>query len=168
MIDCDLAPGSTFEASAHPFAEFSLSQAGDEVLRLHYVFDSEIEKNGGFAYQCEYPGLPYTLQFFRTPYLQRESYRVVHNGEVILATEILRPLRTAAMTYMDGTIWHCHTKLLGSVEINDSDGNLVLHTSLRVGLLMGVSSLHIDHVMENERALPLLLTLTHFTTHSER
>lgn len=166
LLDCDLTPGSTFEASAHPFAEFSLSQAGDEILRLGYVSESEIEQDGGIAYRCEYAGLPWTLQFFRTPYLQRESYRVIHNGTVILATEILRPFRTAAMTYTDGTIWHCHTELLG-VDINDSDGNRVLHTSRRVGLLMGVSSLHIDHVMEDERALPLLLTLTHFTTHSE-
>jgi hypothetical protein len=167
LLDCDLTPGSTFEASAHPFAEFSLSSDRKEILRLRYTADPDIENDGGIAYRCEYSRLPWTLQFFRTPYLQRGSYRVVQNSTVIVTTEVLRPLPTAAMTYSDGTVWHCHTKLFG-VEVDDSDGNRMLHTSPRVGLLMGGSSLHIDHAMEDERALPLLLILTHFTTHSER
>jgi hypothetical protein len=167
LPDDDLIPGSSFEASAHPFAEFSLCKAGEKVLGFRYVTDAEVEAHSGIAYQGGYDGQRWTLQFFRTPFLQRESYRVACNGTLVATTEVFKPLRTAAITYSDGTIWKCHTKILG-VEVDDSDGNRMLHTSPKVGLLMGGSILHIDHAIEAERALPLFLILTHFTTHSDR
>jgi hypothetical protein len=167
LLNGDLVPGRRFEASAHPFAEFSLCEANEELLRLRYFSDFEVEAHGGIAYQAEDSGQRWILQFFRTPYLQRESYRVVYDDTVVATTEIFRPLRTAAITYSDGTTWQCHTKILGA-EVDDSDGIRLLHTSPKIGLIMGGSSFQIDHRMEERRGLPLLLILTHFTTHSDR
>jgi hypothetical protein len=166
LLDSDLIPGSSFDVSAHAFAEFSLCENGQEALRLRYIPDAEVEAHGGIAYRSECFGQRWTLQFFRTPFLQRESYRVVCNDAVIVTTDVLKPLRTAAITYSDGTIWQCHTKLLGA-EVDDTEGTRVLHTSPRVGMIMGRSSLHIDHAIEQNRGLPLLLILTHFTTHND-
>ncbi len=167
MFDGGLIPCSSFEASAHPFAEFSLSNAGEEVLRLRYVADAEIEMHGGIAYRSETGGQRWELQFFRTPFLQRESYRVMGNGTLVASTDVFKPLRTAAITYSDATVWQCHIKMFGA-EVDDSEGTQLLHTSPRIGLVMGESSLHVDHEMEKQHGLALLLILTHFTTHSDR
>ena len=167
LLGSDLTPGSSFDASAHPFAEFSLCKDGQEVLRLRYVPDAEVERHGGIAYQSDHSGQRWTLQFFRTPSLQRESYRVVREGTVIVTSEVLKPLRTSAITYSDGKIWHCHTKLLGT-EVENTEGVRVLHTSPKLGMTMGQSSLHVDHAMEESRGIPLLLILTHLTTHNDR
>lgn len=165
MFDRVLAPGSSFEASAQPFAEFSLCKGNDEILRLRYVFDSEVEKLGGIAYQSEYSGRRWTLQFFRTPYLQRESYRVLCDGDLIVTTDVFRLLRSVEIAYKDRTIWHCHIGITG-LEVKDAESNPLLHTSPRPGLLLGGSSLHIDHEMDLDRALPLLIIFMHSTTHN--
>ena len=162
----DLTSGSSFEASAHPFAEFSLCKAGEEILRLRYAHDAEVESKGGTAYQAQYSGQRWTVQFFRTPFLQRESYRVICNDTVVATTDLFRPLRTASINYADGTIWRCHVKVWSS-EVDDSRGVCMLHTLPKVGLIMGRSSLHIDHELEEERGVPLLVIMTHFTTHSD-
>jgi hypothetical protein len=165
LFDGVLAPGSSFQASAHPFAEFSLRSGNDEILRLRYIFDSEVEKLGGIAYQGECSGHYWTLQFYRTPYLQRESYRVLCDGNLIVTTDVFRVLRSDKITYSDGTIWHCHIGILG-LEVEDSGGTRMLHSSLSPGLVLGGSSLHIDHEIGLDHGLPLLIILTHSTTHN--
>lgn len=165
MLDDVLGPGSDFKASAHPFAEFSLYSGQDEVLRLRYIFDSEVEKLGGISYQSEYFGRHWILQFFRTPYLQRESYRVLCDGTLIARTEVFRLLRSVEVAYSDGTIWHCHIGILG-LEIKDFEGHQILHTFVIPGLILGGSSIQIDHAVERDRVLPLLIILTHSTTHN--
>jgi hypothetical protein len=167
LFDGDLIPCGSLEASAHPSSQFSLSSAGEDVLRLRYVADAEVETHGGIAYQSECGGHRWTLQFFRTPFLQRESYRVFRSGTLVASTDVFKPLRTAAITYSDGTIWQCHIKMFGA-EVDNSEGIRVLHTSPRIGLMMGGSSILVDHEMEEQHGLPLLLILTHFTTHSDR
>ena len=101
MLDGVLSLGSSFEASAHPFAEFSLSRGQDEIFRLRYVFDSKVEKLGGVAYQGDCSEQHWTLQFFRTPYLQRESYRVLCDGILIAATDVFRLLQPADIVFSD-------------------------------------------------------------------
>ena len=164
MLEGVLSSGSRFEASAHPFAEFSLSSGQDEIFRLQYVFDSAIEKLGGVAYQGDYLGRRWTLQFFRTPYLQREFYRVLCDGALIAATEVFQLLRPAKVIFSDQTTWHCHVRILG-LEVKNSEGSRILHTLARPGLMLGGSSLHIDHAVELDRALPLLIILLHSSTH---
>jgi hypothetical protein len=165
LFDGVLAPGSCFEASAQPFSEFSLCAGNDEILRLRYIFDSEVEKLGGIAYQSEYSGRRWTLQFFRTPYLQRESYKVFCDGDLIVTTNVFRVLRSVEIAYKDGTIWHCYTGITG-LEVKDSVSSRLLHTSPRLGLVLGGSTLHIDHEMNLDSALPLLIIFMHSTTHN--
>jgi len=158
-------PGSSFEASAHPFAEFSLSSGQDEIFRLRYIYDSEVEKLGGIAYQGEHFGRHWTLHFFRTPYLQRESYRVLCDGILIAKTDVFRLLRSVEVLFFDNTIWHCHIGILG-LDVKDSEGARMIHSLPRPGLVLGGSSLHIDHAVEDARAFPLLIILMHSTTHN--
>ena len=165
MSDGVLGPGGSFEASAYPFAEFSLCSGQDEIFRLRYIFDSEVEKLGGIAYQGEYVGRHWTLQFFRTPYLQRESYRVLCDGILIAKTDVFRLLRSVEVVFLDNTIWHCHIGILG-LDVKDSEGTRMIHSLPRPGLVLGGSSLLIDHAVEDDRAFPLLIILMHSTTHS--
>jgi hypothetical protein len=167
LFDDVLSQGTSFKASAQPFSEFSLFSGQGEILRLRYVFDAEIEKRGGVAYHCEYSGREWTLQFFRTPYLQRESYRVLCGSIVVAETEVFRIFRSAEIVFSDGAIWHCHVGIIGS-EVKNSNGERILHTLPNPGLILGGSSLHIDHAVELERALPVLIILMHSTTHSSQ
>jgi hypothetical protein len=164
LVIGELSPGKSFEAHAKPFAEFELTFGNDEILRLRYVFDAEVEKLGGISYQCDYDSRRWHLQFFRTPYLQRESYKLLCEGNLVVSTDVMRLLHTVNVTYSDGLIWHCHTSPLGTV-VTDSAGKQMLHTSLRVSLILGVSSIRIDGGTDHERVLPLLIILTHSTTH---
>jgi hypothetical protein len=163
----ELLEGKTFEAHAKPFAEFALTFGKDEILRLRYAFDAEVEALGGISYQCDYNSRRWELQFFRTPYLQRESYRLLREGNLAVSTDVMRVLRSVDVTYSDGLIWRCHTGLLGTV-VTDAAGNRVLHTSPRMGLVLGGSSIQIDGAQDHERVLPLLIILLHSTTHTRR
>ena len=167
MVIGELIQGQSFEARAKPFAEFELSLKEAPILSLNYVFDAEVERLGGIAYQCEYYSQRWQLQFFRTPYLQRESYRLLCDGSLVLATGVLRPLRSADITFSDGTVWHCHTGLLETV-VFDSKAVQVLHTSPRPGFIMGGSSIRVDEPTDHEHILPSLMVLLHFTTHTSR
>ena len=74
------------------------------------------------------------------------------NGALVASTDVFKPLRTAAITYSDGTVWQCHIKMIG-VEIAHSEGTHLLHTSPKIGLMMGESGLHIDHEMQKQHGL---------------
>jgi hypothetical protein len=163
----ELSQGKSFEAHAEPFAEFELTFGKDEILRLRYAFDAEVEKFGGISYQCDYDSRRWHLEFFRTPYLQRESYKLLCEGNLVVSTDVMRILRTVAVTYSDGLIWHCHTSPLGTV-VTDAEGKRMFHTSLRPGLVLGGSSIRIDGATDQERVLPLLIILLHSTTHTSR
>ena len=167
MLIGEQLEGDTFEAHAKPFAEFALIFGKDEILRLRYYFDAEVEALGGISYQCDYNSQRWELQFFRTPYLQRESYRLLRGEKLVVSTDVMRVLRSVDVTFSDGLIWHCHTGLLGTV-ITDSAGNRMLHTSPKPGLVLGGSSIQIDGAQDHERVLPLLIILLHSTTHTSR
>jgi hypothetical protein len=156
--------GESFTARAKPFAEFELCFGEGQVLLLRYIFDAEIEKLGGIAYQCEYDPRRWNLQFFRTPYLQRESYRVLCEGSLVVTTDVLRIRRSVDVTYSDGVIWHCRTSILGTV-VTDSEGNRILHSRPRP-VLLGASSIQVDGSPDHERVLPMLIILLHYTTHT--
>ena len=94
-----------------------------------------------------------------------ESYRVLCDGILIAKTDVFRLLRSVEVVFLDNTIWHCHVGILGS-EVKDSEGTRILHSLPRPGLILGGSSLHIDHAVEDDRAFPLLIILMHSTTHN--
>jgi hypothetical protein len=162
-----LLQGQSFEAHAKPFAEFELCFDKEQILRLKYLFDGEVETIGGIAFQCEYNSQNWQLQFFRTPYLQRESYRLLCGGNLVLATGVLRLLRSADINFSDGAVWHCRPGLLETV-VTDSKAVQVLHASPRPGLVMGGSRIRIDEPSEYEHILPMLIVLLHFTTHTSQ
>jgi hypothetical protein len=164
LLDDVVANGTSFEAYARPFAEFQLCARQDDILRLRYAFDSDVEAQGGIVYECEYFYRQWSLQFFRLPYPQREAYKVWCDGELVASMEVFELLWSADVCYADGTVWHCRTDVLGSI-ITDSENDRMLHTYPKPGLILGGSSIHIDHPVSLARVLPLLMILTHFTTH---
>ena len=164
MLDDVVAKGTSFEAYARPFAEFQLCARQDDVLRLRYVFESDVEERGGTVYECEYFHRQWTLQFFRISYPQRESYKVWCDSELVAGMDVFEQLRSAEICYPDGTVWHCRTDVLGSV-ITGPENDRLLHTYPKPGLILGGSSIHLDCTVSLARVLPLLIILTHFTTH---
>ena len=137
------------------------------MLRLRYVFDAEVEERGGVAYHGEYSGKEWTLEFFRSPCLQREFYRALCESIMVAETEVFRTFRSAVIALSDGAIWNGRVGILGS-EVQDCSGERMLHTSPGPGLILGGSRIHIDHAVELKRALPVLIILMHSTTHSSR
>jgi hypothetical protein len=99
--------------------------------------------------------------------MQRESYRLLCEGDLAVSTDVMRALRSVDVTYSDGLIWRCHAGLLGTV-VTDSAGNRMLHASPKMGLVLGGSSIQIDGAQEHERVLPLLIILLHSSTHTRR
>ena len=154
-----------FTARAKPGWEFTLSASKGELLRLHYVHDPSTESAGGVSFQCEYLLQHWELRFFTTPYLQQESYQLFCNGTLVLTTSAMRLLRSADLTYADGVTWHCFSGLFGMV-VTEPAGQKVLHSSPKLGLLFGGSTLVLDHEAPEDRILPLLIILLHATTHS--
>lgn len=167
MLVNERLQGKSFDAQAKPFAKFELSLGKDQILSLQYVFDAKVESLGGIAYQCGYNSQRWELQFFRTPYLQRESYRLLCEDRLVVTTDILRILRTTDVTFSDGILWHCHTGMIETV-VTDSEGFRMLHTTPRPGLIQSGSSISVDGDTKHERILAMLIILLHSTTHSSR
>lgn len=167
MLVEKLFKGQSLEARAKPFAEFELCFEQERILRLKYLFDAEVEKVGGIAFQCEYDSQNWQLQFFRTPYLQRESYRLFCGGSLVLATGVLRLLRSAEISFSDGVVWHCQPGLF-EIVVTDSKAAKIFHALPRLGLVMGGCSIRIDEPSEREHILPLLIVFLHFTTHTSQ
>jgi hypothetical protein len=163
-----LLPGVTFDASAHMFEEFSLSSGNAELLRLRYVPDYEVEKHGGITHRCEYDTRHWTLEFYRTPYLQRESYRVLCEGNLVAVTDIFRLLHTGQIIFADQTTLQQHVGLLGRIEIKDAKNKLIMHASTGSGILLATGKICVDQELKLDHALPLLIILTHLTTHQQR
>lgn len=163
----DLSPGTGFEARARAFGDFELRSGAFLILRLQYAHDVEVETLGGTALRCDQGFERWSLQFFRTPYFQRESYRLLRAGEPVVSTGVLRPFRSSDITYSDGTVWRCHVGLFVT-HLTDAAGNRVLQVVRRSGPIFGVSKLQITFSADHSRLLPLLIILLHFTTHTSQ
>jgi hypothetical protein len=154
---------SVFEARARPFAEFELFQSDVCVLHLKYVAHADLEGRGGTSFRSQFNAETWELQFFQHGWLERESYRVLRNGSLILSTEVLRAWRWANVTFCDGAVWQIRSRF-GSTA-RDGEGRQILHSSPRPGLIMGRSVLRIDAISEPQKIIPMLIVFLHLTTH---
>jgi hypothetical protein len=158
-----LQKDTVIEAKARPFAEFELFQSDDCVLHLKYVSHADVERMGGTSFRGQLDSDTWELQFFQHGWFERESYRVLRNGSLILSTEVMRAWRWIDVTFCDGAVWQIRSKF-GSTA-RDREGRRVIHSSPRPGLIMGRSVLRIDEISEPEKIIPLMIVFLHLTTH---
>jgi len=156
--------GTTFEAQAKLFAEFDLLSGEKSVIKLLYASVPEVEKLGGLAYRAEHDSKLWELHFLRSAWLQRGSYCVLCEGVLVAKTDVLRIFRFAKVTYSDGLIWGLRSGIAGTV-VRDSAGVQMVHSSRKIGLVLGKSEIEIDGTASEEKILPILLILLHLTTH---
>jgi hypothetical protein len=160
-----LQKGTVFEAKARSFAEFELFQSDVCVLHLKYVAHADVEGRGGTSFRGQFNAETWELQFFQHGWLERESYRVLRNGALILATEVMRAWRWVDVTFCDGAVWQIRGKF--GLTARDGEGRQVIHSSPRPGLIMGRSVLQIDEISEPQKIISLLIVFLHLSTHQQ-